>query len=425
MKKKLFLPFLILFSISNLLVANDTLRVMHYNLMYYDNYTSVDVCNASTNNVDLKDGYLSNIINYYKPDIFTANEINSSVSSVQRILTNTLNINGIDYYRRGNFTGNDISNMLYYNSNKLALKSQTYILTEPRVTDVYRLYYKPELTNHPLDTIFLTCFVIHPKAGSTAADRDRRTNAATLIMNYITNNNLQGNVMLMGDLNIYYSTEGSFVKYTTPTSTGFRFNDPINMVGYWNNNGAFSSVHTQSTHTSGACFASGGMDDRFDFILTSTPLLQENNNLSFLAGSYWAMGQDGNRFNGSLISPSNTSLPANIINSLYNMSDHLPVTLKLLVNQQTSIINTTSQNSLTISINNPVSDYLSVSVAKATPSTIKIELFDILGNRLHSTSFLTTESNPFRVSVSHLPKGLYLVKASSGGRSVVKKFIKQ
>jgi hypothetical protein len=398
---------------------------MHYNLLYYDNYTSVDICNASTNNVDLKDGYLSTILSYYKPDVFTANEINSSVSSVQRILTNTLNINCVDYYRRGNFTGNDISNMLYYNSNKLVLKSQTYILTEPRITDVYTLYYKPELTNHPLDTIFLTCFVIHPKAGSTAADRDRRTAAATQIMNYITNNNLQGNVMLLGDLNIYYSTEGSFVKYTTQTSTGFRFNDPINMVGYWNNNGVFSSVHTQSTHTSGACFASGGMDDRFDFILTSSPLLDDSNNLRYINGSYWAMGQDGNRFNGSLISPSNTSLPANIINSLYNMSDHLPVTLKLLVTQQTSIINTTSQNSLTIRINNPVSDYLDVSVPEASIDPASIDIFDILGNRIFTNTFQASEIGAFRISVGHWSKGLYLVKVSLGGRSVTKKFIKQ
>jgi hypothetical protein len=423
MTKLFFTAFLL--TVSTSLMSNDTLRIMHYNLLYYDNYTSVDICNASTNNVDLKDGYLSTILSYYKPDVFTANEINSSVSSVQRILTNTLNINGVDYYRRGNFTGNDISNMLYYNSNKLVLKSQTYILTEPRITDVYTLYYKPELTNHPLDTIFLTCFVIHPKASNTAADRDRRTAAATQIMNYITNNNLQGNVMLLGDLNIYYSTEGSFVKYTTPTASGFKFNDPVNMVGYWNNNGVFSSVHTQSTHTSGACFASGGMDDRFDFILTSSPLLDDSNNLRYINGSYWAMGQDGNRFNGSLISPSNTSLPSNIINSLYNMSDHLPVTLKLLVNQQTSINNTTTRFNLNISINNPVSDYLTISVAETTSGTISIDLFDILGNRLHSTSFLTIESNPFQVSVSHLPKGLYLVKANSGGRSVVKKFIKQ
>lgn len=399
--------------------AGDTLRVMHYNLMYYDNYTSVDVCNASTNNVDLKDGYLTTIINHVRPDIFTANEINSSIPSVQRILTNTLNVNGITYYKRGSFSGSDISNMLYYNSNKLVLKSQTYIQTEPRITDVYRLYYKPELTSTPLDTIYITCFVIHPKASNDASSRDRRTAAANQIMNYITTSGLQGNVMLMGDLNIYYSTEGSFQAYTTATPTGFRFYDPVNEVGYWNNNFSYANVHTQSTHTSGACFAGGGMDDRFDFILASSALLQENNSLRYVVNSYKALGQDGNRFNGSLISPSNVSLPANVISALYNMSDHLPVTLKLIIDTQTSVNYNNTISYLNINISNPVSDNLVISSSENINS---IQIFDMLGNTVENRK---ENSSSVTIPVSHLRKGFYIVKVSNGESSVVKKIIKQ
>ena len=413
----------VLLLFTNSAFAGDTLRVMHYNLMYYDNYTSIPIaCNATTNNVDLKDDYLSTIINHTKPDIFTANEINSSIPSVQRILTNTLNVNGITHYKRGSFSGSDISNMLYYNSDKLVLKSQTYIQTEPRITDVYRLYYKPELTYTPLDTIYITCFVIHPKASNDASSRDRRTAAANQIMNYITTSGIQGNVMLLGDLNIYYSTEGSFQAYTTATPTGFRFYDPINEVGYWNDNSSYAHVHTQSTHTSGSCFASGGMDDRFDFILTSLPLLQESNNLRYVANSYKALGQDGNRFNGSLISPSNTSLPANVISALYNMSDHLPVTLKLFVNTQTSIGYNNTISNLNVSISNPVTNNLVISTTENAINGLTIQVFDMLGNAVENRK---ENVLPVTTPVSHLRRGIYLVKVSNGENSVVKKIIKQ
>lgn len=412
--------FFVFFSLSKIALAGDTLRVMHNNLLYYDQIT--DYCTAENNNVDSKDGYLAQTIDYYKPDIFTANEINASISSVQRILDNALNINGVMRYKRANFSGSSIANMLYYNSDKLVLKSQTYIQTTPRITDVYKLYYKPQLTNNPNDTIYITCLVIHPKAGSTTSDRDQRTASANQIMNYITTNSIQRNVMLLGDLNIYYSTEGSFQTYTTATPTGFRFFDPINEVGYWNNNSDYAHVHTQSTHTSGGCAATGGMDDRFDFILTSLPLLQESNNLHYVANSYKALGQDGNRFNGSLISPSNTSLPANVISALYNMSDHLPVTLKLFVNTQTSIGYNNTFSNLNVSISNPVTDNLVISIIENNLNGLTVQIFDMLGNAVENRK---ENGSLVTIPVSHLRRGIYLVKVSNGENSVVKKIIKQ
>ena len=53
-------------------------------------------------------------------------------------------------------------------------------------------------------------------------------------------------------------------------NNGGRLFDPIDRIGNWHNNSSFSDVHTQSPRT--AQFgggASGGMDDRFDFILFS------------------------------------------------------------------------------------------------------------------------------------------------------------
>ncbi len=429
MNKKVF-SFILFSILYSTVIGGDTLRVMHYNLLYYDQYN--DFCTASNNNVNDKDGYLSQIVGYYKPDIFTVNELNETVTSAERVLTNALNVNGNSHYRRANFMGNtytssgNIISMLYYNSNKLALKSQTYITSSPRNVMVYRLFYRPSLTDTPNDTIFMTCFVLHPKAGSTPSDRDQRTATATLIMNHIVSNNIEGNVMLMGDLNVYYSTEGSFVKYTTPTTSGFRFYDPANAVGYWSNNSAFTHVHTQSTSTSQGCKVAGGMDDRFDFILTSLPLLEDNNRLRFVNGSYWALGQDGNRLNGSLMSPSNNSLPSDIILSLFNMSDHLPVTLKLYVNTNTSDNFDSAKPSFNVSFRNPVSDFLGLNIYDESAHALSVEIFDMLGTPVYLKKFERSNYNELlNIPVQNLRKGLYLVRISKGTKeTVVRKFIK-
>ncbi len=48
----------------------------------------------------------------------------------------------------------------------------------------------------------------------------------------------------------------------------YRFYDPINRVGDWHNNPSYADIHTQSTHTVyNNCASTGGMDDRFDFIM--------------------------------------------------------------------------------------------------------------------------------------------------------------
>ena len=72
-----------------------------------------------------------------------------------------------------------------------------------------------------------------------------------------------------------------------------------------------SDYHTQSTHSENTgCAASGGMDDRFDFILISKNIKQGSKGVKYLSDAYWAVGQDGKHFNESInSSPTNTSVP--------------------------------------------------------------------------------------------------------------------
>jgi Secretion system C-terminal sorting domain len=113
------------------------------------------------------------------------------------------------------------------------------------------------------------------------------------------------------------------------------FFDPVNQPGNWDNNSAaFANYLTQSTRTTdpGDCGATGGMDDRFDHILCTQPVIDGTDSLQYLDSTFVVIGQDGLHVNKSLIAaPQNESAPDSIINALYYMSEHLPVMLQLAV----------------------------------------------------------------------------------------------
>lgn len=309
-----------------LTIAQDTLRVMTYNLLGY----------PSTSGATAKNSNLSQIIAYVQPDIFAAQEIETNVASNPTTLLNgALNINGVTSYSASNFTfafGANIGNMLYYNNTKLALKAE-YRIPFPSLREMnhYQLYYlSPDLAiTH--DTIFINVIVMHLKASNTASDETMRQDMAVVLMNYLNTTPIaQVNTIVLGDSNIYNPSEPAFQTFTNYTSNpGINFIDPLAsmMLTTWHDNNALASQYTQSTRNTSLPDggATGGMDDRFDILLTDAELSNGTAGAQLIANSYKAVGQDGLRHNQNLISPTNNSAPSNVINALYNMSDHLPV----------------------------------------------------------------------------------------------------
>ena len=218
------------------LVAQDTLTVLQYNLLNYGNNT--DYCTQSNNNINDKDAYIRTIIDYVKPDIFCVNEISKSPAIHQRLLDNTLNVVGVNHYRKADFikvADSYLVNMLYYNSEKLQLHSHTIAQNYIRDIDVYKLYYRSDDLPDG-DTAFVTCVVAHLKAGNTSLDRDKRTVMANNAMDYIADYEIDGNLLFMGDFNVYTSSETAYqllLDYVVPEVNFF---DPIDTPGSWNNN---------------------------------------------------------------------------------------------------------------------------------------------------------------------------------------------
>jgi hypothetical protein len=415
-----------LFSISA--YSQDTLRVMHYNLMYFGENSSY--CTATNNPLSIKDTCLEKIIKYVKPDIFTANEIAPTTAMHQHILDNCLNVDGVTFYKKGQMTnasGTDLSNGMFYNSEKLVLFSEVNKPTSVRDINIYNFYYKSGNLATTHDTAYLTCIVMHLKAGSTTTDESERATQTNILMSYLNTLNKKANYLVMGDFNVYSSSEQCYQNLINYSNTNILFYDPINKPGDWNNNYNFADYHTQSTHytSTSDCPATGGMDDRFDNILESEYIKNGTDHILYLPGSYHAVGQDGNHYNDAINNGTNSSAPVAIIDALFAMSDHIPVALNLRVNQTVSI-NEYENNIVGLWFENPVDDELSLSVNLLKKSKLHFSVLNLLGQSVYTSETQAGESLVnYSISVNTLEKGIYFLTVSDEqDNSVTKKFIK-
>lgn len=424
MYKRFFLLFFLF--LNNLVAANETISVVSYNLLYYGHYNSY--CTSENNNVDIKANNLHTIINYLKPDIFAVNELGRNVSTADHLLNNALNINEIDFYKRAAYTNianSDIVNMLYYNKNKFGLVSQSVANTMLRDVNLYKLYYKADDLSETQDTTYLTCVVAHLKAGSSGSDQEVRTNMVNNVMAYLDYYNHRGNILFMGDFNINSSYETSYQVMTNyQNNAEIRFNDPINKPGQWYNNSDMAMHHTQSTHSgSSSCFAGGGMDDRYDFILANDYLLSGDLGFKYVENSYEAIGQDGLRFNQTLIYPDNNSQPEYVINAMYNFSDHLPVALELEVTDK--VVSVNDENNFykkNVRFNNPVTYELEIIHNFMAQNSVEIMIIDVFGK---AVKIKEISASPMTMDVSDFMPGMYfLVFTDSEKQRSVYKFIK-
>ena len=314
----------------------DTITLVSYNLLNFPN--GRDDCGSNTV-VPNRSDTLRKILQYAKPDIFVACEIQTEAGA-DSVLTRSLNVFGNTNFAAANFqlnnSGSSLHNMLYYNTDKLTLQWQDAIVTSSRDINHYVLYVNDPSLGTYYDTTFIEVYMCHLKAGNSGANAAIRAEQTQLLMDYIATRPTDRNHFVCGDFNVYSSSETG---YQQMTSGALALQDPISSPGNWNNNGSFAEIHTQSTRSSlnYDCGSKGGLDDRFDQILVSNNVMQGSDSLKYLINSYDAIGNDGNHYNTNLLaSPTNTQYPDSVVRALYYMSDHLPVLLKTVVTYPTS-----------------------------------------------------------------------------------------
>lgn len=377
--------------------GQDTVSIMYYNLL---NYPLKAQERADT---------LKKIIQYVLPDMFVVNELTSQAGA-NYILSSSMNQNGITHYQQANFVnGPDTDNLLFYNSDKIGLKSQKQIPTSLRDISEYVVYYKSPSLATTNDTIFFHVYSCHLKASSGASNETQRYNEAVTLKNYLSTQNGLINVMVGGDFNMYTSSEPAYGQITN--GTWFKLYDPINQEGSWNANITFKNIHTQSTRGSEIINggSTGGLDDRFDIIFVSNDMQTGGNRARYVANSYKAIGQDGLHFNSSLVSaPSNGQVPDEVALALRNMSDHLPVYMEFEVGGDVGVKENELVNKYTFdSYSHELNLYL-----ENVEKEVIITVYDLTGKIVECFSEYNT--NHIDKRLSFLKTGIYLVGLSNG-----------
>jgi len=428
--RKLLLPLLITSCFSVSAQQTDTVKLMSYNLMYY-RATGAPCTHSVSPNV--RDQHLETIVNYSDPDIFIVNELGASPSTSTFLKDNVLNTGGQNKYEAAAFTNNtfsDIVNMLYYDKNKFVLYDQKIVERDKnnfpivRVIDFYRLYYNDPALANGADTVFFTVVACHLKAGSGNSNEVARENAAHAIMDYIENNVIDQNIILCGDLNVYESSEPGYQIFTNYSNPAFQLSDPLNAPGNWNNNSSFALYHTQSTHASSSgCFSGGGMDDRFDQFLVSDAVLSGSDKIEYYR--YRILGQDAGNgcCNSNFNYTNNIQVPANVAQSLYDFSDHLPITLEIEIQKSNIGLNEQQKAEQNLRFNNPMGNRLTLKFDSEDNRTFTINVAAIDGKILLTNRWNTQSA--LDIDCRSWPEGIYILNITDNkGVHITKKLIK-
>ncbi len=371
------------------------LRIVSYNLLNFPN--GRNDCGSGNVNLPNRSDSLRKTMQYLQPDIFVGCEIQTE-AGCDSVLNRTLNVFGTTHYQRAqwvnNSFGGDLQNMLFYNSAKLTLKEQRIVQTSPRDISHYILYVNDATLPQHHDTCFIEVFMCHLKAGSATSDLSDRA-AQTQLLRSVLDGRPQGrHLFVCGDLNTYRSTETG---YQNLVSGGTNFlKDPLNMPGNWTTNSSFAAIHTQSPRASGStdCGVTGGLDDRFDHIIVSQNVMNGANLLQYNAASYKAIGNDGNHYNQSILSGTNSQYPDSVVRALYYSSDHLPVKLDMTA---------------TIPTNNGLNLTLTMTGGACQTGGTSVTVHPNLGQAPYTFQWDANAGSQTTATVNNLPGGSYCV----------------
>ena len=292
-------------------MAQQPIKLMAYNLLNYPNGS------ALTSDTTIRNAAYRVTMQAAQPDILVVEEMNSPIG-VNLILNSVLNVNQVTY-SAGTFNdGPDTDNSIFFKSNLFSFVSNTPIRTALRDISEFKLIYLP--TN---DTIRI--FAAHLKASSGASNEALRAAEVDSLRKYTNALPPNSKFWVVGDFNFYSTNEAAYQKLLliTANKEGELY-DPLTITGVFNNP-SFAQYHTQSPRVRAfGGGATGGLDDRFDFILYSKAV-KNGVGVSYQNNSTIAYGNDGNHYNDSINRMPNTAVSQAVANALHDGSDHLPV----------------------------------------------------------------------------------------------------
>jgi endonuclease/exonuclease/phosphatase family metal-dependent hydrolase len=409
---------ILIFLILNLLVSvsfgQTRIKAMMYNVL---NYSNSEVSRNKT-------PFLSTILDEVKPDLFMVcemiDEIGSNYLFENAIIPFNENFQKAPFEE--NQSGNsDLQQMVYYNTKKLILEETRVITADTR--DINKYTFKINTENASTHPILLEVFVTHLKASTGYSNRQRRLNSIQSFVSFTNNISNESHVLFAGDFNFYTSNEEGY-QYLIDDSNPIVIIDPIdrpapdfpdNGVNYYENydstyfwnNSTFADVHSQSTRTSNSGLiddsgATGGLDDRFDFIMMSENF-NTSSELYYIQDSYQTIGNNGNCYN-SYINNVNCSgeFSQTLREALIEFSDHLPVVMEIETPENT--LSTSLLEEINFIGSNVTEDYLKITTTENIDS---FKIYSSTGQLIKVIFTEKTGNNSINIDVKHFSKGIY------------------
>lgn len=415
--KKLFTIAFLFISIS--IFSQETINAMFYNVFKFP-----------TSLPQNRQFILRDILDEYQPDLFMICELVSENGA--DLILNTSLQNQVDTFARANFvadtsnTSDPLQTMVFYNTRKLTLISQKTLPTVYR--DINRYSFQLNVTSQ--NPIYLEVFVAHLKSSTGTANQQTRLQMVQEVTNELKLlTNPDTFVLFAGDFNFYRATEPGYQEILNPNNA-IVLVDPANAPGSWQNNAALSHLHTQSTRVSNSGFgggtnsgASGGLDDRFDFIMMSENF-KTSPRFSYVTNSYKAYGNNGDCLDKDVKDPSCTGIFSQTLrNNLYDMSDHLPVVMQFNLNESLRSKSFETKPTIWFQSSNVTSSsiVLGVNQSQLKSSNDRLKIYNVTGHLVGEVPINNQTS--ISIDTNHLSNGMYFIKLL--GTTEVLKFIKE
>jgi hypothetical protein len=333
-----------LFAIAASSLASAQLRVANWNISHYNGGRIADLTNAIYGEFEGRS---------MSPHAILVQEFNSEQASIEFLQMLNSAPGSPGTWARAPFVKNGtMNNTFFYRSDLLQLLDTVVVAEGGPSPDQPRniMRFDVRLKGYFYDTHHAALYSTHWKAGTNADDYARRLLEATRIRNNAASLPNGFHYILGGDFNIRTSNENSYQKLVAEPENPGRFFDPIASPGGWNKNVNFRFVHTQDPT------GTGGMDDRYDFLLLS-PNLVDGQGFTYLGNpmvpfsnttwndpshSFRTWGNDGTSYEQQLRVDGNTMVGASIAQSLRNVATqaggHLPIFLDLLVPPEVRVL---------------------------------------------------------------------------------------
>jgi hypothetical protein len=309
--------------VSLLATPAHALRLVSYNILNYPGSSGA-----------ARAPYYRAILTPLSADVIVTGEMASLSGGETQFLNEVLNVMEPGQWAAVPFVnGNDSDAACFYRISTVQFLGQWSFYPNPanllRLVHVYRL--KP--VGYVAAAAEVRIYAAHLKASDTSADAAQRLAEVTGLRDSMNAMPVGTHALALGDFNFYRSTEAGYQKFleSQANNTG-RVYDLL-PAGSWHDGASYAAIHTQSPCKTTPCAsgaATGGLDDRFDFILP-TYNLGGSQDLGVLTGTCIPVGNDGLHLNLNITDPPTIPEGAPYATALKLASDHLPVRIDLRV----------------------------------------------------------------------------------------------